>query len=136
MLGPITQQCDSATSVCVSPATWNSLLPHAMLLSRSSQGPRFEPLSCSTFSLASFSHMAMCVSPCYPLSSPRPLLPAPCPQACPLRLHLYSCPANRFKIFLVHPCISYCTIQNTCHVRGCQIFAERNCPRCLSQIIN
>ena len=47
-------------------------------------------------------HKVMYKFQCYSLYPSHPLFPLLCPQVCPVRLHLYSCPADRFicTIFL------------------------------------
>ena len=65
---------------------------------------RFEfPESYGTFPLAvSFTHGSVCASTLLSAFVPPSFPASPCPQACPLCLHLYPCPVNRFisTIFL------------------------------------
>ena len=48
----------------------------------------------------SISHMAVYICQCCSLNLSHPFLPPLCPQVCSLLLHLFSCPENRFTIFL------------------------------------
>ena len=41
-------------------------------------------------------HIVIYIFQCYSFNLPNPLLPMLCPQVLSLRLHLYSCPANKF----------------------------------------
>ena len=54
--------------------------------------------------------MVMFRCECYSLHLFHPPLPSPCPQVCSLRLHLHSCPADRF-ISNIFPDFIYVNIQ-------------------------
>ena len=89
-------QCESA-HVCIYPLPLEPLShspapPHPLGHHRA---PGWAPCAAASHWL-SVLHIRGYVCQCYSPNASHPLLPPLCPQVCSLRLHLYSCPANRF----------------------------------------
>ena len=71
--------------------------------------------------IPSVSHVVIHMFQCCPLNLPHLLLPALCPQASSLCLHLYSCPANRFINIVFLDSIQFSSVHSLSHL---QLFAR------------
>ena len=115
VLYSVVQQCESVVSIHISSPSCTSLPPGPSHLPRLSQSTELPVLYCS-FPLATyFAHgivyMSVLLSHFIPAS---PSSHCPCPQVCSLRLHIYSCPTNRFISSIFSRFHIYALIDNIC----------------------